>query len=147
MTVAGLIEQFNAERPNDIADEVKVGWLQKCEQMIINEILKSHEHDLEDDNRIVLGVSGSTLVVTPPGSFETHIDTFDMDTIPLVPAPYDDLYLYYLDQRIAWNNNDTKRYNAASDKYNSAYLSYQQYCNRTYKTKKRPSTLLRHEVL
>ena len=147
MTVAGLIEQFNAERPNDIADEVKVGWLKKCEQMIINEILVSHKHDLEDEDRIVLGVSGSTLVITPPGSFEKHIDNFDMDTIPLVPEPYDDLYLRYLDQRIAWNNNDMKRYNVAITAYNNAYLAYQQYFNRTYITKKTPSVLLRHEVL
>lgn len=147
MTVAGLIEQFDAERPNDLSDDTKKNWLKKCEQMIINEILISHEHDLESEDRISLGVSGSTLIVTSAGSFEEHIDQFDMDTILLVPEPYDDLYINYLDQRMAWNNNDTKRYNAASVVYNNSYLAYQQYFNRTYKTKKTPSVLLRHEVL
>lgn len=147
MTVAGLIEQFNAERPNQIQDDVKVYWLRKCEQMLINEILISHEHDLEDEDRLELSVSGSTLVIQSAGSFEKHIDSFDMDTELLAPEPYDDLYIHYLDQRLALSNNDTKRFNVAATMYNNALLTYQQYCNRTYKTKRQPSKLLRHEVL
>ena len=49
MTVAGLIEQYNNERPNQVDDDVKVLWLRKCEQMLINEIFLSHKHDLEDE--------------------------------------------------------------------------------------------------
>jgi len=147
MTVAGLIEQYNTERPNQVADELKVGWLKRCEQMLINEIYSSHEHDLEDEKKMTLTVSGSTLVIGSSGSFEEHINGFDMDTELLVKEPYDELYLHYLDQKVAYNNNDMKRYNAASALYNNALLVYQQYFNRTYKTIKRPSKLFRHEVL
>lgn len=147
MTVAGLIEQFNAEHPNQMHDDVKVYWLRKCEQMLINEVLMSHEHDLEDEDKIELRVSGSTLVIQNAGNFEQHIAGFDMDTVLIAPEPYDDLYIYYLDQRLALNNNDTKRFNVAAQMYNNALLTYQQYFNRTYKTKKQPSKLLRHEVL
>lgn len=147
MTVAGIIEQFNTEKPNQVDDALKVLWLRKCEQMIINEILMSHEHNLEDENTINLSVAGSTLIIKPAGSFEDHINNFDMDTTLLVPEPYDDLYIHYLDQRIALNQNDTKRYNLASNQYNNALLVYQQYCNRTYVTKKSPKRMLRHEDL
>lgn len=143
-TVAGIIEQYNAERPNQVEDAQKVLWLHKCERMIINEVLMSHEHDLESENRISLKVTGSTLVVTNAGSFEEHIDGFDMATELLVPEPYDDLYLHYLDQRIAYNGNDKVRYNAAVTQYNNALLTYQQYVNRTYITKKVKGKLIDH---
>lgn len=147
MTVAGLIEQYNTERPNQTADSLKVQWLKKVEQMIINEVLISHEHDLEDEKTLNLTVSGSTLVIDSAGSFGDHINNFDMDTTLLVPEPYDDLYIYYLDQRIAYDNNDKVRYNAAAKEYNNALLTYQQYCNRTYITKKIPKKMLRHDDL
>lgn len=147
MTVAGLIESYNNERPNQIADNLKINWLRKCERMIINEILISHEHNLEDERTINLSVAGSTLKIDSGGTFEQHIDGFDMDTTLLVPEPYDDLYIHYLDQRIAYNNNDSKRYNIASTMFNNALLTYQQYCNRTWKTKKRTGKLFRHRLL
>lgn len=147
MTVAGIIEQFNAERPNQIQDDVKVYWLRKCEQMLINEVLISHEHDLEAEGNQRLEVSGSTLVINSAGSFVKHIDDFDMDSNLIAEEPYDDLYLHYLDQRLAYNNNDMKRYNAAAERYNSALLAFQQYVNRTYITKKVKSKLIKHEVL
>lgn len=147
MTVAGLIEQYNFERPNHIQDEIKVNWLKKCERMLINEVFLMHEHPLEAESTVNLRVSGSTLIVASAGTFEEHIDTFDMDTVLIAPEPYDDLYMYFLDQRIAFNQNDTKRYNVAVDKYNEALLQYQQYFNRMYPTVKRKSHLMRHEVL
>lgn len=144
-TVAQIIEQYNAERPNQVADELKVLWLRKFEHIIINEVLISHEHDLEDENKKGLKVVGSTLVISSAGSFEKHIDNFGLDTYLLVPEPYDDVYLYYLDQRIALNNNDKTRYNTASIQYNNALLTYQQYVNRTYITKKTRKKLIRHQ--
>lgn len=143
-TVAEIISQYNTERPNSVEDAQKVLWLRKCERMIINEILVSHEHDLEEETRVELKVVGSHLVVTGAGSFEEHIDSFGMDSYLLVPEPYDDLYIHYLDQRIALNNNDKTRYNTAAAQYNNALLTYQQYVNRTYKTKKISKKLLNH---
>ncbi len=146
-SVAEIIEQYNTERPNQVDDTHKVAWLRKCERMIINETLLSHEHDLEDENRIELKVIGSTLKITNAGSFEEHLDGFSMDTELLVPEPYDDLYLNYLDQRIAYNANDKARYNVASTQYNNSLLLYQQYVNRTYTTKKMKSKLFNHRNL
>ncbi len=142
--VSEIIEQYNTEHPGSVSDDLKVAWLKKCEQMIINEILISHEHDLESESRMELHVTGSTLHIKIGGSFESHIDSFGLDTELLVPEPYDDLYLHYLDQRIAFNNNDKARYNMAAAQYNNALLTYQQYFNRTYPTKKTKSALLDH---
>lgn len=147
MTVAGIIEQFNTERPNTLDDTVKVNWLKKFEQMVINEVIIQHDHDLEDENKVSLIVKGSTLKITPAGSLSAHIDSFGMDSELIIKEPYDDVYIHYLDQRLASMNNDTKRYNVASQNYNNAYYAFQQYFNRTFKTKSQPKKLLRHEVL
>ena len=146
-TVAEIIGQYNNERPNQVGDDLKVLWLRKCEQAIINEIFVSHEHDLEAESKISLSVVGSTLKIENAGTFEQHIDSFDMDTHLLVPEPYDDLYLHFIDQRIALNNNDKTRYNTAATQYNNALLTFQQYFNRTYITKKVSKKMLRHENL
>lgn len=147
MTVAGIIEQYNNERPNQVDDSTKLNWLKKLEKMIINEVIISHEHDLEDNSKLTLTVSGSTLHITNAGSLTHHIDSFDMDSDLLVPEPYDDLYIYFLDQRIALQNNDKTRFNTATTMYNNALLQYQQYFNRTYPTIRRQKRLFRHECL
>lgn len=146
-TVASILEQYNIERPNQIDDNIKMQWLKKVEKMLINEVIIQHEHDLTDNDRISLVVVGSTLKITPAGTLEEHLDSFDMDTHLLVDEPYDDLYIFYMDQRKALMENDTKRYNVASTQYNNAYYAYQQYFNRTYKTKSQPKLLFEHRNL
>lgn len=124
MTVASIIEQFNTERPNNISDTLKVGWLLKCEKMIYDTVLMTHEDCIEVD-----------------------FDDFDIDSELLVDEPYDDLYIHYLDQRVALNANDTRRYNAAATLFNNAMITYQQKYNRDHKPLKVSKKMLRHEVL
>lgn len=147
MTVAALIEQYNTERPNNIEDALKVTWLRKCEQMIFNEVTDSHDHDPLGHDRLQLSVEGSTLYIQAAGAYEDHMAGFDLDTELIVPEPYDGVYMYYLDQRIALNQNDTRRYNAAATQYNNALLQYQQYYNRNYATLKREKKMIRHDRL
>ncbi len=129
MTVAGIIEQYNTERPNSVEDSLKLGWLEKCERMIIDTVILTHEDaPCEED-------------------IEDHIANFGMDTELYVNEPYDDLYLYFLDQRIAMNNNDNKRLNTASTYYNNALLTYQQQYTRKHMSLRARKRLLRHEVL
>ena len=147
MTVAGIIQQYDTERPNSVDAEIKVGWLRKVEQMIVNEVISQHEHDLDDKTELSLSVVGSTLFIKEAGSIAEHIASFGMDSHLLVPEPYDDLYIHYIDQRIAYNNNDMRRYNAAAQQYNNALLTYQQYFNRNYPTIKTQKRMFRHENL
>lgn len=123
MTVAEVIEQYNTERPNHIEDATKILWLKKCEHIILSDVV--HLYD-EANN---------------------YLQDFDVDSELLVPEPYDDIYLHYLDQRIASANNDTRRYNVAIAAYNNALLSYQQFYRRTNDPGRPNKHLLRHEVL
>lgn len=129
MTVASIIEQYNTERPNQIDDGLKIGWLKKCEMMIVDTIIKRHKGSPSDE------------------VLDKHIEDFDMDTDLLIDEPYDDLYIYYLDQRIALDQNDTKRYNTSATMYNNALLTYQQKYNREHMPLRPHKHMLRHEVL
>lgn len=129
MNVAGVIEQYNTEYHNSVEDNLKISWIKKCEMMIINDTILTHED-------------------APSGEFlDEHINTFDINTELLVPEPYDDIYIHYLAQRTAMNNNDLKMYNTSSELYNNVLLKYKQKYNREHKGLMKKSPLLRHEVL
>lgn len=78
---------------------------------------------------------------------EMDDDDFTMSSELAVPEPFSELYLYYLDMKIGYNNNDSRRYNMAATEYNNAYLAYQQYYNRTHKADKPHIGVMRHEVI
>lgn len=74
-------------------------------------------------------------------------DEFGMQSELVIPEPYSQIYLYYLDMKIAYNNNDSRRYNMAAQEYNNTYLAYQQYYNRTHKPDSPRGKMIQHEVL
>lgn len=147
MTVAELIEQYNIERPNNLEDQIKISWLKSCEQMVINEIINSHDHDPMLNKELSLKVAGGTLYVSTAGTITEHMDTFGMDTELLVPIPYENVYMFFLDQKMAYNQNDTRRYNAAATQYNNALLVYKQFYNRSYNSVGAGKKTFRHSQL
>lgn len=72
---------------------------------------------------------------------------FGRDSELSLPEPYTDIYLHYIDKQIAYWSNDARIYNIAAQEFNNAYLSYQQWYNRTHKPDRARVHLLRHEVL
>lgn len=130
MTVAGMIEQFNLERPNSVEDSVKMGWLRKCEANILESIIllrkpKDDEPTKED--------------------WEKYLEEFDYDSELILKEPYDDLYIYFLDQRISLNNGDTKKYNISSRLFDNAFLVYQQKYNREHLPVQQNKQIIKHE--
>lgn len=87
----------------------------------------------EDDGTITIG--------------EMADDDFGMDSELSIPDPYSEIYLLYIDMKVAFYNNDARTYNVASQEYNNAYLAYQQMFNRTHTPDRPRGHLIRHEVL
>ena len=131
MTVAGMIDQYNLERPNSVEDSVKMEFLRKCEANIIDTILLYEP---------LIGERTEE-------EWQEHLSTFDLDTILICDEPYDDIYISYLDQRIAMNNNDKARYNASVRLFDNIFLSFKQKYNREHFPRQSRKRLLRHEVL
>lgn len=103
LTAAEVLSQVDTLLPNQYTAAEKLRWLRQAEGFVRREIL----------------CDGIEL---PDISMETEL---------LVPAPYDELYRYYLEAQIHYANAEMTRYNNASTAWNNAFLTYRDYHART----------------
>ena len=132
MNVVGMIDQYNLERPNSVEDSVKKDFLRKCEANLIENVILLYDP-----------LTGERT----EEEWQEYLDSFDYESNLILDEPFDDLYIYYLDQRLALNNNDTKRYNVASRLFDNMLLAFKQKYNREHFPRQTRKMLLRHEVL
>lgn len=132
MTVAGMIEQYNMERPNNVEDSVKMDFLKKCEANIIDSVILLYD-PLEGERT--------------EEEWQKYLKDFDYDSSLICQDPFEDIYIYYLDQRIALNNNEIKRYNTSTRLFDNMFLAYKQKYNRTHYPRQTRKMLLQHKVL
>ena len=126
MTIKECIDIVDNIKPNQYSIRDKVMWLSFLDEIIINEVLKTHEgYDERYD------------------SFEGY--TEDKLSVPLiVPSPYDRLYTAYLKMRIDGENGETARYNNSMAMYNTYMLEFRKHYNKTHmplSTTQRQATL------
>lgn len=113
MKIIDAINEIDALKPNTIPMSDKIRWLSQLDGRIKTEIIDTHE-------------GGEN------AEFNGYDDNTPESTVLLVPAPYDVIYIRYLDAQIDYTNGETKRYNNSSALYNIAYRDYQNYYNRTH---------------
>ena len=112
MTVIEAINKVDALKPNTYLPEQKVGWLSRLDALIKLNIIDTHE-------------GGEDITFTP-------YDADSDDAVLLVPAPYDDIYLRWLEAQIDYYNNEYAKYNISATAYNNCYEEYANYYNRTH---------------
>lgn len=108
MTVTEAINTIDALKPNAFTQEEKLRWLNEVDGIIKKTIIDTHENGVD---------------------WTEH--TAEGDTL-LAEAPYDSLYIYWLDSRIGYYNKETVAYNNAIAAYNTALSAYSNYYNRTH---------------
>ena len=113
MKISEAIAQIDILKPNSYTDSEKVGWLSTLDGVIKKEIIDTH-------------VGGRDIV------FNGYDDTTDRNTELLVPAPYTDVYLRYLEAQIDYSNGEYAKYNNTVSAYNSAYSAFERFYNRTH---------------
>lgn len=108
MKISEAIEIADQRTPNGYDTPDKVRWLAALDQQIYDELIQTRE--------------GGENVTLP----ENEEDAL------LVPEPYaEDVYLNYLQARIAKENGENIKYNVAISLYNEGYLRYARYyCER-----------------
>ena len=116
MTINEAISRTDALKPNGYTDGDKVKWLSTLDGIIKTEIIDTHEGGEE---------------VT----FEGYDENLDRETELLVSAPYDDIYIRWLEAQIDYANNEYKRYNNSITQYNAIYSAYRNAYNRTHMPK------------
>lgn len=111
MTIIEAITKIDALKPNNYTPENKVAWLSTLDGVIKKEIIDTHE--------------GADKV-----TFVGYDSTTPSDTVLLVPAPYDDIYVRWIEAQIDYNNGEYGRYGNSMTMYNAAYANYERYYNR-----------------
>jgi len=111
MTIREAIDRLDRLTPNQYDNEEKVRWLSELDGVAHREILTQLEGDVPE--------------------FSGYGTDCDMDgTELLIPWPYDEIYRWYLEMKIADANGEIARCNNAAAKYNQYYTAYENDCRR-----------------
>ena len=114
MTIKECIDIVDNIKPNQYSVKDKVQWLSFIDQIIINDVLKTHE-----------GYDGRY------DDFEGYSED-KISTTLIVSSPYDRLYTAYLKMKIDSENGEMARYNNSAQLYNTYMLEYRKYYNKTH---------------
>ncbi|MBQ8893376.1 MAG: hypothetical protein IJ043_03090 [Clostridia bacterium] len=113
MTVKEAITRADHDRRNDISETEKVGFLSELDLKIKNAILDRYEGE--------------------PVAFSPY--DVNEDATLLVPEPYTDLYLYWLQSKAALLDDDIDQYNAWNTLFQQAYDLFFRHYNATHTRK------------
>lgn len=108
MTIKDAIDRVDEIVANEIPEKEKRRWLRSLDGILAREVHRNRG--------LPMDCGGEP----------------QDDTVLLVPFPYNELYIFYLEMRICDANGEITRYNNAMQKYNRALLSYMDYVSRTY---------------
>jgi hypothetical protein len=114
MTVMGAINQLNAVKPNGYGQSEKIKWLSTLDGIVKAEIIDTHE-GASDNAKNFKGYTNNSLMAEL-----------------LIPAPYDDIYIKWLEAQIDYANGEYGKYNNSISMYNAAYDAFSKYYNRTH---------------
>lgn len=113
MTLFEAISQINNLKPNTYSHTDKVKWLATLDGIIKTEIIDTHK--------------GAEQV-----NFNGYDEDTDLSTELIVHAPYDSVYIRWLEAQIDYANNEYDKYNNSIELFNTAYTSFARHYNRTH---------------
>ena len=116
MTIMESLNRIDTIKPNSYSQAEKIKWLSTLDGIIKTEIIDTHE----EAERF---------------PFDGYAEETPLNTPLLVPAPYDEIYLFWLESKIDYWNGEIDRYNNSNEMYNAAYTSFARYYNRNNKPK------------
>lgn len=114
MTIKEAVTRLDALKFNTYTQTDKVDWLSRLDSMIKKQIIDKHE--------------GAEII-----SFQGYTEDTPMETVLLVPAPHDEMYLRWMEAQIDYHNGEYDKYNNAIILFNSAFESYAAYYNQNHK--------------
>lgn len=113
MTINEAITKIDSLKHNTYAIEDKLDWLSRLDSMVKRLIIDTHE-----------GAEEIT--------FSGYDESTDPETVLLVPEPYDEVYLRWMEAQIDYHNGEYDKYNNSITMFNASYGSYQNYYNRMH---------------
>lgn len=116
MKIMEVLYRIDEVKPNSYSQSEKVKWLSALDGIVKTEIIDTHEGGLEE-------------------AFKGYDVDTDLNKDLLIPFPYDDIYLRWLEMQIDYANGEYGKYNNSITMYNTAYSAYEKFYNRTHKPK------------
>lgn len=113
MTIMGAINHIDEVKPNGYSQTEKIMWLSTLDGIVKAEIIDTHE-----------GGDG----VPYKGYNEMTALTQEL----LIPHPYDDVYIKWLEAQIDYANGEFGKYNNTITAYNKALSDFERAYNRTH---------------
>ena len=114
MTIKECIDAVDNIKPNQYSIREKVQWLSFIDEIIINDVLRTHEgYDGRYDN------------------FEGYSENKLSESL-IVGSPYDRLYTAYLKMKIDEENGEMAKYNNSAAMFNAYLMEYRKHYNKTH---------------
>ena len=144
MTIIEVINQIDALKPNNYSQEDKIKWLSTLDGIIKREIIDTHEGadkeqaitDYMKTNEVSYEEAKEHIEATRNDiMFQGYDESTNLDTVLLVAAPYDDIYVKWLEVQIDYANADYGKYANSMIMYNNAYATFYSWYNRNYMPK------------
>ena len=104
MTLGEAIFLVDELKPNQVETARKIEWLSWLDQRVFVEIICTHQGD-----------------ENTPENFTGYSQDTDQDTVLLIPAPYDEVYRFYLEMEIDRVNLENDKYNDDALLFNNAW--------------------------
>ena len=112
MKIREAIERVDALKHNSISEIQKVLWLSMLDSRV-KHIIDTHE--------------GADHV-----TFTEYNEETDLETELLAEAPFDEMYLRWLEAQIDLAHRENGSYNDSISLFEAAYQAYEKYYNRTH---------------
>ena len=116
MTIIEAINKIDSLKHNTYSQSDKIDWISRLDAMVKKHIIDTHE--------------GADEV-----TFKGYDEITELSTELLVPAPYDEMYLRWMEAQIDYHNGEYSKYNNAILMFNADYEAYQNAYNRTHMPK------------
>ena len=114
MKINEAIHRLDSLKFNTYTQDDKVEWLSRLDNMVKQQIIDTHE------GAESVSFTGYT-ADTPP------------ETVLLVPAPHDEMYLRWMEAQIDYHNGEYDKYNNSIIMFNTVFEAYQKHYNSAHK--------------
>lgn len=116
MTLIEAITQADETNKNQYSRRQKIVWLSRLEAMVKNDVIDAHE--------------GSDSV-----SFSGYGEDTPLGTVLIMPQPYDECYIHWLQAQVYYANEEIDRYNRSMTMFNAMYDDFKSHYKKNHKPK------------
>ena len=113
ITLDEAITYFDEQCANQYSREEKIRWISELDEQIYENIISTRENPAVTE-------------------FDGYDDDTSGDTVLLVPSLYKEMYRYWLEKSVVYNNREIGAYNNAMAMYQTYYENYFAWYNRNH---------------